>query len=289
MTDTVDAHGMGGKAAARGSDTKTDTDGQLRQGATSGVQESQQGQWQHRYRMNHPKRGCAVIINNKNFAKMPVRTGTDKDANAMYELLDTLRFEHILKYNDLTASNMKEKLKEASQINHKDSDCFVCVILSHGEKDTIWGTDKTVPVEDLVLPFKGHNCPTLAGKPKIFFIQACRGDKVDGGVNVADAVGYGKLEDIDVRRIPTEADFLMAYSVVPGHYAWRHQHRGSWFIQAVFDVIKNNWREMNLLNMMTRVNRKVAYEFESKTENEHMNKKKQMPCITSMLTKDVYF
>ena len=40
-------------------------------------------------------------------------------------------------------------------------------------------------------------------------LQACRGSQLDHGVEVADA-------DSDTQRIPAEADFLMAYSTVPG-------------------------------------------------------------------------
>lgn len=41
--------------------------------------------------------------------------------------------------------------------------------------------------------------------------------------------------------------------------------------------------------MMTRVNHSVAYNFESNAAKEFMNKKKQIPCIVSMLTKELYF
>ena len=66
--------------------------------------------------------------------------------------------------------------------------------------------------------------------------------------------------------------------------------RGSWFVQALCDVLE---REVpagkDLLTMMTRVNQKVANEFESNVENSSMSRKKQVPCIVSMLTKDLYF
>nr|KAG5709857.1 hypothetical protein BaRGS_032681 [Batillaria attramentaria] len=104
-------------------------------------------------------------------------------------------------------------------------------------------------------------------------------------------------DEVEIRRIPTEADFLMAYSVVPGvyalfvggFYAWRNSTRGSWFVQALHDVFRDNWQRMDLLTMMTRVCKKVAYDFESNASKEFMNRKKQIPCITSMLTRDVYF
>lgn len=55
--------------------------------------------------------------------------------------------------------------------DHTNSDCFVCFILSHGDEGYVYGTDNKVPIDELVLPFKGHACPSLAGKPKLFFIQ----------------------------------------------------------------------------------------------------------------------
>ncbi|XP_059175782.1 caspase-3-like [Physella acuta] len=247
------------------------------------------------YKMDYPKRGTAVIINNKKFQPitgMGERTGTDVDANSMYGLLDKMGFEKIFCHDNLTAREMVRKLQEVARQDHKDSSCFVCVILTHGEEGYVFGTDDKVPIDDLVAPFKGHNCKSLAAKPKIFFIQACRGTELDSGIEVADAsemeVEMEEDETI-VRRIPTEADFLMAYSVVPGYFAWRNSARGSWFIQAIVDVFTKYWDKLDLLTLMTRVNKKVAYDFESNASREYMNRKKQIPCITSMLTKDVYF
>lgn len=74
-----------------------------------------------------------------------------------------------------------------------------------------------------------------------------------------------------------------------GYFAWRNSSRGSWFVQSLVEVFVENWKRMDLMTMMTRVCRKVAYEFESNATREYMNRKKQVPCITSMLTRDVYF
>ena len=54
----------------------------------------------------------------------------------------------------------------------RQSDCFVCTILTHGENGKVYGSDdKPVEVKKLLDPFKGNNCKSLVGKPKIFFIQ----------------------------------------------------------------------------------------------------------------------
>ena len=79
--------------------------------------------------------------------------------------------------------------------------------------------------------------------------------------------------------------FFLQFS---GYFSWRNSSRGSWFIQALNEVLKEHAHELDLMTMMTRVNKKVAYEFESNASKEFMNRKKQIPCITSMLTKDVY-
>ncbi|XP_050394525.1 caspase-7 [Patella vulgata] len=241
------------------------------------------------YNMNHPKRGKAIIINNKNFkprTQMSVRTGTDKDKNDLHLRFNELGF-HVVPYSDLPRAEMERVLREAASENHGDSDCFMCAILSHGEEGTIYGTDGPIEIKTLLAPFKGDKCRSLAGKPKIFFIQACRGTQLDQGVERTDALP--EVREIKIQRIPTEADFLIAYSVVPGYFSWRNSANGSWFVQAISEVFKKYGTELDLMTMMTRVNKKVAFDFESNASQEFMNRKKQIPCITSMLTKDVYF
>ena len=74
---------------------------------------------------------------------------------------------------------MAEADKERLLGDHKEADAFICVILSHGRKGCVLGTDRQpVELEKLFALFDGNKCPNLIGKPKIFFIQACQG----GGV-----------------------------------------------------------------------------------------------------------
>ena len=63
----------------------------------------------------------------------------------------------------------------AAREDHTKMDCFACVILSHGEEGYVYGKDGPIQIEKLIAPYKGHRCPTLAGKPKIFFIQVSEG------------------------------------------------------------------------------------------------------------------
>ncbi|XP_061192464.1 caspase-7-like [Saccostrea echinata] len=247
-----------------------------------------------KYKMDYDNRGKAIIINNKKFnpnTGLNDRNGTDVDASALCCRLSELDFEVDL-FHNLKADEILSQLKKAAADDHRNNDCFACAILSHGEDGLIWGIDRLIPINDLLEPFKGNKCLSLAGKPKIFFIQACRGTKFDEGVdmNVADAKGFMDIEpQFSLQKIPSEADFLLAYSVVPGYYSWRNSSNGSWFVQALSEVLMKYGQTLDLLTMMTRVNQIVANKFQSNTSHPDMNEKKQIPCITSMLTKEVYF
>ena len=61
--------------------------------------------------------------------------------------------------------------------------CFMVFISTHGSNDGILkgrdsNTDKYTTVEELAKYFDSKQCKALAGKPKMFFIQACRGKNV---------------------------------------------------------------------------------------------------------------
>lgn len=60
----------------------------------------------------------------------------------------------------------------AGKENYTDVDCFVGVVLTHGDDGNfIYATDGLMRTTDVTEPFKGDLCPSLAGKPKIFIIQ----------------------------------------------------------------------------------------------------------------------
>ncbi|KAJ8318172.1 hypothetical protein KUTeg_003263 [Tegillarca granosa] len=226
------------------------------------------------YNFNYRKRGLFLIINNKNFhpsTGQDTRDGTNVDAERLEERFQDLGFE-VRRYNDVASSRMTKLLYEVAGYDHSDSDCFGCAILSHGIEGRIYATDGMLPLEILTLPFKGDRCPTLVGKPKLFFLQELDQGGVPG-----------------IRKIPVEADFLFAYSTVPGYYSWRNNQDGSWFIQALCIVLENYGPKMELIHMLTQVNRIVAYEFESCSDEEFTERSKQMPCIVSLLTRYVYF
>ena len=56
--------------------------------------------------------------------------------------------------------------------DHSEYDCFACAILTHGdENDVLYAHDGQLHLKDFTAPFESQNCPSLAEKPKLFFIQ----------------------------------------------------------------------------------------------------------------------
>ncbi|XP_047628299.1 caspase-3 [Phacochoerus africanus] len=239
------------------------------------------------YKMDYPEMGLCIIINNKNFDKntgMACRSGTDVDAANLRETFTNLKYE-VRNKNDLTREEILELMHSVSKEDHSKRSSFICVLLSHGEEGKIFGTNGPVDLKKLTSFFRGDCCRTLTGKPKLFIIQACRGTELDCGIETDS----GTEDDMACQKIPVEADFLYAYSTAPGYYSWRNSKDGSWFIQSLCATLKQYAHKLELMHILTRVNRKVAVEFESFSTDSTFHAKKQIPCIVSMLTKELYF
>ncbi|KYO40552.1 caspase-7 [Alligator mississippiensis] len=245
------------------------------------------------YNMDYKKVGKCIIINNKNFEDktgMGTRNGTDKDAGELQKSFRNLGFD-VSVYNDRTCDEMERLLRQVAEENHSDAACFACIFLSHGEEGLIYGIDGPMAIKQLTTLFRGDKCKSLIGKPKLFFIQACRGSEFDEGIQTDSGPANDALEtDANPRyKIPVEADFLFAYSTVPGYFSWRNPGRGSWFVQSLCYILNEHGKQLEIMQILTRVNHMVATSFESQSDNPRFSEKKQIPCLVSMLTKELYF
>ncbi|XP_061040898.1 caspase-9 isoform X2 [Eubalaena glacialis] len=140
------------------------------------------------YVLNADPCGHCLIINNVNFCHesgLSTRTGSSIDCERMQQRFHLLHFAVEVKCN-LTAKQMVQALLELARWDHSALDCCVVVILSHGCQAShlqfpgaVYGMDgHLVSVERIVNIFNGTGCPSLGGKPKLFFIQACGGECV---------------------------------------------------------------------------------------------------------------
>ncbi|XP_051993391.1 caspase-6-like isoform X2 [Xyrauchen texanus] len=183
---------------------------------------------------------------------------------------------------------------EVAAANHVDADCFVCIFLSHGENGQIYAYDGVIDIQDVTALFKGDKCRSLVGKPKIFILQACRGDKHDEPVVPMDVVDSHMINDVVVDAgvlytLPAGADFLMCYSVAEGYFSHRETINGSWYIQDLCEILKRYGSTLEFTELLTLVNRKVSYRRVGNATDLKAIGKKQVPCFASMLTKKLFF
>lgn len=244
------------------------------------------------YDTTNDYRGLALVFNHENFETEKKRDGTNEDRDNLKDLLSSLKFDvHI--YDDLDKKEVLKTLKIWSEEKYSDCDCLVVVVMTHGDPHNLYAKDSCYPVESLWVNFIGNRCPSLIGKPKMFFIQACRGKALDQGV-VFDPERQNDKKDCKTyegsNSSPPMADLLVMYSTYEGHCSWRNPKNGGVFIQTLCSELKANGNKRELLTLLTGVSRRTAYEFQSYVpDDEKYNAKKQMPCLVSTLTKSFYF
>ncbi|XP_034542958.1 caspase-6-like [Notolabrus celidotus] len=184
--------------------------------------------------------------------------------------------------------------RKAAEADHSDADCFLLVFLSHGEKDHVCTMDGNIRIQDITAPFKGDKCRTLVGKPKIFILQACRGKEFDNPVTVCGGESEPKEDELMVdagaiHTLPAGADFIMCYSVAEGYFSFRNVLEGSWYIQDLCKTLGEHGDSLEFTVLLTLVNRIVSMRSVKLSRDQDAIGKKQVPCFSSMLTKQLYF
>ena len=249
------------------------------------------------YAMKSFPHGIALIINNEVFAKQAEREGTAIDERNLTHAFRFLGYK-VEVHRNLNSKEMLSIMEDVGKRNHANCDSFVCCILSHGKEGQVYGTDSVmVPLDDLTKKIDANTCPSLGGKPKLFFLQACRGklkeDSVrvgmDGGdildlpepTRVATDEGTRVATDSDV-EIPVLADFFFGYATPLGFVAWRDLDHGSWYVSELCKALCEQSTFASLDEMMTRVRYEVGRSYENVGY-------RMSPETTNRLQKNVYF
>ncbi|KAM4610198.1 caspase-9 isoform 1-T2 [Polymixia lowei] len=267
------------------------------------------------YKMDASPCGHCLIINNVEFepeSELSNRTGSNIDCDKLERRFKALSFIVQVKTN-LKYKQIRHELSALSKKDHSQYDCCVVVILSHGTEvshsrfpGAVHGVDgPSVPVQLITNYLNGQHCPSLQGKPKLFFIQACGGGERDMGFEVSpdearpsiggvddqtDALPMSSSSDslsmsdeIDARAtLPTPSDILVSYSTFPGYVSWRDTQAGSWYVETLDRILETGAATDDLVTMLMVVNNEVS-------QNSAKGLYKQMPGSFNFLRKHLYF
>uniref|UniRef100_A0A240PLY8 Caspase family p20 domain-containing protein n=1 Tax=Anopheles epiroticus TaxID=199890 RepID=A0A240PLY8_9DIPT len=231
-----------------------------------------------KYNTNNPKRGIAVILHDTNNRK-----GTEKDLKRLIGVLSALKFV-VRVITDKTVTEIRTALELVSKEDHSDNDCLVIVAMCHGSKDTLIFDGRELHIKELWENFVGNRCPSLFDKPKLVFVQSCRGEKFDSGSKLETDSAPNLVDPVSV-LIPMYAHLLVMYSCYEDYVSYRSEEEGTWFIQALCNVLRSDIENENLLTLLTHVSNLVA----NRSAETASGSFKQIPVINSMLTKQFYF
>ncbi|XP_036821779.1 caspase-8 isoform X1 [Oncorhynchus mykiss] len=232
---------------------------------TSPTQSCKTSEMEH-YSMTCNPRGTCLIINNYHFmgfSGLTDRPGTEQDEKALHNVFSRLGFK-VEVCSDLTEKTMLGAVEELGGRSHIQADALVVCVLSHGEKGCVLGTDGgEVPIRSLTQPFTSKQCPSLMGKPKLFFIQACQGKGFQRGAlfipSIRQREGRYEADAGAIESIPWDADFLIGMATVEECKSFRNTKEGSIYIQELCKQLE--WgadRGEDILSVLTRVNREVS-------------------------------
>ena len=226
------------------------------------------------------KKAFALIITNDKFANSSILPGTIVDNQNLQEFCEKAGFE-IHNEKNLKADAIRKRLTDFR--DKEFADAFICFISSHGNEKGILGTDDvSVSMEEIVKPIMDNL--SLVGKPKLFFFDSCRGEKVNKG-QYDNAVYKHKNFTDDSNSsvlIPSYADTIISRSSWHGHVSNINQAEGSWFITVLTKIFIKYAKTKHLTDMLVLVNQVIA-EMDKKTNG------KQMPCFTCSLRHTVWF
>ena len=146
----------------------------------------------------------AVIFNHSKYQddkerRCDPRAGTEVDVKSIKETFENLNFK-VEVLEDPTLKNIKKKISDMK--NRKNLCILTLFILTHGDENGfLQAYDKGYYFDETILnQLLPDVCPTLAGRPKLMFIQACQGKKLDAG-QLLNTSGKSTQERLKVLRL----------------------------------------------------------------------------------------
>ena len=277
------------------------------------------------YPMNEKKgekHGLALVIVNENFEQHPDHQSTDhralstrecaqNDRRVLVQRLEALGYRVRSEY-DKTAEEIEHlfddiKGEESENTIQESDDSFICCISSHGNRDPEKGTDVVYGTQGVGLPVEGKivgavnikeqayrklspladGCRKLSKKPKMFFIQACRGVDMEK-ISADDNTGSGRTGPLPM-RLPQSTDFFFSYATTSGKKAYRDDD-GSFFIKYLCQFLETRYTsKLPLVPIIERVSHKLASEMEPFIPTNETEDTRQSPIYTSSLRGPVFF
>ena len=228
--------------------------------------------------LNPDSRGLAVIItiDYADYLHHPTLSGTSVDGERLEEAFVALHFDVYWKRNVVGAQLIEivQEIRNLQFGNVKHYKCIVFVFSGHGEspdKLVMQNGEKMSTWGHLISPVLPGNAPSIGDIPKIFIIDACRGKNETETALVPDiatckgnASGVNSEPDtarrkggysIQMRELPREGNFLVAYLTLPDCLATDYS-KGSLWLEILASKLSID-SQLSLDDTLTQVNKEL--------------------------------
>lgn len=216
------------------------------------------------YPMRKQCRGTYLGINNMDFINdvHPHRKGAEYDEENLKVLFKQMGFT-TSSYRNQTYRDMTTTIKNFRDGAHnkdlKHADCLVVAIMSHGtegydkENSYVVTTDnKVLSISWILDQFDNCKCPEMRNKPKIFFLQICRGDNPNIPIHITNSkiqADGGPTTGI----LRSMTDYLIGYATLPGDCSYRDIDKGTWYIQLICEIFMNHAYDTDVQHLLQMV------------------------------------
>ena len=225
--------------------------------------------------------GLVIVISNdySHTEGLSTLNGTIKDNRNMRNTFQKLNFAVISEHN-VTYSRMLALITSVVSFESYPPSYrrIVFVFSGHGTDNFLLYTSDskrtTISTEYILEQFS--EAPRLARIPKLFFIDACRGDEVNPGRLVAK--GGKNMSEI----IPAGGSWLLAYSTLPKQKSYEETGKGGVWMSRLAERIRTDDSSIN--DILTTVNEEMMAFY-----RDNISYPLQQPEFRSRLNQCIFF
>ena len=205
-----------------------------------------------------------------------IREGAILDATKLTKAITGSLNTEYIEHHDKTAEEIRKIIQTVKdKVNNGEYHSLFFCISSHGERNSIFGADeKAINIEEEIInPLHNHKCPGLEGRPKIFFMNACRGStnpnyiprdsaKSDDASSMFEIIS--PIKELSVYS--KVGDYMVVYSTPNDFSSIRYPKEGSPLIQTLSNEIirlseEPNCKRTTLQHLIESVKQKVYQQY----------------------------
>ncbi|XP_068145985.1 mucin-5AC [Drosophila tropicalis] len=207
------------------------------------------------------------IFNHEKFdTENEFRVGSAQDVKSLRKVFEQLKCKVEVITNG-TVATVRSTIKMLESKRFEEQSALVIVILTHGRRhDKLAARDSDYSLDDdVIFPILRNR--TLLDKPKLIFVQACKGSMEKGGFKTDAAQPHGAPNEI-----------YKCYSTYEGYVSFRTED-GTPFIQTLCEALERSGKTKDIDSIMTDVRVVV----------KQATQDGQIPSVTSTLTSKYVF